>query len=595
MHDSRLSITGREWRTWGGREVSALGGKEPLEAFLEVRGVIDASDPAKREGFLRPSLAALQHPRDLIDAEKAAGRILAAIERNEHIVVYGDYDVDGITATAILWHMLRELRDLMKKSGEITTYVPHRIEEGYGLNADALTGLRDRGAKLIVTVDCGVSAIDPAAHAKSIALDLIITDHHPCRLDGQLPDALAVVHPQIPGSTHRFKELCGASVAWKFAWMIAVKHCGSDTVAEVLRERLMRLVPLAALGTIADIVPLKGENRVITAVGLKAIRSTEIAGLDALLPPNRTGEEITAEAIAFRIAPRLNACGRLGHAEEAIELFTTADAKRSLEIVRTFEKLNVERKEIEAAVFAQVCVQLQDPKNQTAVIVLADNDWHPGVIGITCSKVVETFGRPCVLLGGRGENLKGSGRSLEGFELHKALEAASEHLLTHGGHSMAVGMQCEREKLGAFRDAINSYATERIAKVQPAGVIDYEVECELHELDTRMLDAMHALEPCGRGNPSPVFLVRGVEFSGPPALLGRDALHIVLQLKSGGKFLRATWWRAGRHLAALKCVSRVDLLLTPKLNKFRGRSEIEAEVVDLRVVASGSAAALSAR
>ncbi|MSR42247.1 MAG: single-stranded-DNA-specific exonuclease RecJ, partial [Phycisphaerales bacterium] len=550
----------------------------------------DPKHAAQREAFLKPTLKALQHPRELPGAVRASEEILAAIAANKSIVIYGDYDVDGMTATAILWHMLHAIRAAMGKSGKISAYVPHRIEEGYGLNADALKQLKDDGADLVVTVDCGVSAVEQALFARGLGLDLIITDHHALRADGQLPEALAIVHPRLPGSTDAIKNLCGASVAWKLAWMLAVTHCGSDRVAAVLSKELLRLLPLAALGTIADIVPLVGENRVITSCGLQQMNSTGIVGLDALLAQKGIGTELTSETIAFRVAPRLNACGRLGHAEDAIELLTTANAARSQDLVKLFETLNEKRKQTEQGVFATALALLhaefarQGDSEPLAIIVLADESWHPGVVGITCSKLVEQFGRPCILLGGDGDFLKGSGRSVNGFELHKALEAAGAHLETQGGHAMAVGMQCKRENLVAFRDAINKYAREHLPKTPLALTIEYDIECRLEEINEGIVAEIAKLEPCGRDNPTPTLLVRDVELSGPPKLLGKDGQHFALQLKSGGTFMQVKWWRAGERSKLLSQGMRVDLLLRPKLNEFCGKKTVEPEVVDLRIV-----------
>ncbi len=597
---AQLSLSGKAWRSQSSRDEQLQPSEELIDALLRVRGLLPVEEPTGRAAFLKPSLNAVAHPRELPGAARAAEIILEALRAERSIVIYGDYDVDGITATAILWHMLRTIQGSMQTSGKLTAYIPHRIEEGYGLNEEALRKFKADKVDLVVTVDCGVSSMHHANVAKEIGLDLIITDHHALRSDGQLPDALAVIHPRHPDSTHEFKDLCGASVAWKLAWMLAVAYCKSDRVAEILRIELQRLLPLAALGTIADIVPLIGENRVITALGLRMMRTTGIVGLDALLAQKGIGSEINAETIAFRVAPRLNACGRLGHAEDAIELFTKADKARAGEIVDALEKLNLKRKRIEEEVFAKVQSLLQGSRErgerQPRIVVLADDAWHPGVVGITCSRVVEAFGRPCILLGGNGGKFKGSGRSIPGFELHKALEGASKHLLTHGGHAMAVGLQCKPEEVEALQAALEKYAQAHLPETPAASPEVYDIACRFDAFTDRMLAAMRAFEPCGSGNLPPTFLVPGVFLSGPPKPIGTHGEHLALQLKASAmpvqsekETLRAMWWRGGKFAEALKLGMRVDLLARPKLNEFRGKKSIEAEIIDVRVAMDAKA------
>ena len=577
-----LSISGNHWLV---REPNGSCLREPsqvLDAVLAVRGI---GEGEQRKAFLNPSLVQMQHPREFSNAVFASKEILAALHAKKSIVVFGDYDVDGIMATAIMWHMLRAI----DPNANVRTYVPHRIEEGYGLKIEALTKLREEGADLVITVDCGVSAVEAAAHAAKVGLQLVITDHHPVRADGKLPEALAIVHPEVKNSCEASAILSGAGVAWKVAWMLAVEHCGSDRVSEKLRIVLQQLLPLAALGTIADVVPLLGENRLVTFAGLDRIRESGVVGLDALLALPDLKGAIDSEVVGYRIGPRLNACGRLGHAEDAIELMTTADSTRAKEIVALLEKLNKERKQVDRAVFESVLAKCGET-TEDCVIVLADDSWHPGVVGIVCNKVVDKFGKPCILLGGDGALLKGSGRSVKGFPLHAALDAAAAHLATHGGHAMAVGLSCVRENVKAVREAMNAYAREHlgdapsVSTLEPSvSTLEIDCECAIEALDEHLVKELSQLAPFGRDNARPCVVVRNVELSGPPTFLGKDQKNLALQLKCGTTFMRAIWWRSGEHFKKLKLGMRVDIVLSLKLNTFGKRTSVEPEVHDLRI------------
>ena len=560
------------------------GGREGLlDRLFEGRGLRSLDE---REAFCRPNLRQLQDPEAMHGMHEAAEAVCDALRAGKRLAIYGDYDVDGIMATAILWHMLRAIAP----SAPVRTYVPHRIEEGYGLNREALEMLRAEGIQTVVTVDCGVSAIDEAAHARDIGLELVITDHHELHPSHAVPVARAVVHPRLPGE-QRFGELCGAGVAWKLAWMIAERWCGSERLPKVLQDRLLTLLPLAAIGTVADVVPLLGENRVIVARGLTLARSTGIAGLDALLESSRVDATVDAEQVAFRVAPRLNACGRMGHPEEAVELMTTADRRRAAEIVAKLEDLNGERKKEETRIFEEALARL-GPTAHPRGIVLWDDSWNLGVVGIVCSKLVDRFACPVILFTRNKDVYKGSGRSVDGIALHKVLSDCRAHLLRFGGHAMAAGMAAAGpDEIARFAEA---FTREVDALLPPVGEqrppLAIDSMCELGELDIATVQEIDQLAPFGRENRKPALLVEGAKLTQVRPFGKAGAvrhLELVVSQDRFGRpsFLRIQWWDGARHAAALEKGMRLDLVIEPGLDRFRGAVEPNARLVDLRIAA----------
>ncbi|MCE2884454.1 MAG: single-stranded-DNA-specific exonuclease RecJ [Planctomycetaceae bacterium] len=570
---------------------SGHGGGRPatdgalVDRLLAARGVVTKED---REAFLGPLLKHVQSPSDMHGMREAAATICDAVRRKKRIAIYGDYDVDGIMATAIVWHMLRAIAPDLA----VRTYIPHRIEEGYGLNADALRALKDEGIDLVVTVDCGVSAVDEAAFAREIGLELVVTDHHELKASGAVPLAHAVVHPRLPAD-QRFGELCGAGVAWKLAWQVAETFSGSKTLPEALRNRLLSLLPLAAIGTIADVVPLLGENRVIVARGLAVIGHTGIVGLDELLASARLEPaRIDSEAIAFRLAPRINACGRMGHAEDAVELFTTADRRRSAEIAAKLDELNDLRRKDDKTILEEAIAKLEARTGGRAPrgIVLADERWNLGVVGIVCSKLVDRYACPAILITRNGDIYKGSGRSVPGIELHRVLEQCSAHLLGFGGHAMAAGVKIDGASIEAFASAFEEACDALLppaAEQRPQ--LEIDCECTLGDLDLSTVGQITRLAPFGRSNRRPTVLVEDVEVTQVRAI-GKTGTHLEVKVRQpqGGQmqFLRMQWWNGAEHAELLARGTRIDVVVEPALNEFRGIAEVEAKVVDFRIRAA---------
>jgi len=559
----------------------------PQSLINRVMAARSLSDQDAADAFLNPTLAGLHNPSLIPDLDKAAQRILSAIENNEPITIFGDYDVDGITASAILYHML----DAIAPETIINTYIPHRLDEGYGLNDSAIQSLAESGSKVIITVDCGITSTSPARLAKELGVDLIITDHHnpPADLD-DMPDAYAVVHPRRPDSTYPFGDLCGAGVAYKLAWRIATLHCNSETVTPQLRTTLIDLLTLAALGTIADVVPLIDENRVITKFGLARIKATPIPGLRALIEASGLAtDQVDAEAVGFRLAPRLNAIGRLGHAEGALELMTTAKGQRAIGLADQLSSLNDDRRATEQRILKQA-LEMAEQAGMTnpdrRAIILAHEDWHPGVVGIVCSRLVDRFARPTILMQRKDGICKGSARSINGYSIHAALESCSHHLTTFGGHDMAAGLSLNDSNYDHFVESMLHHANTNLAPDDLIHTLKIDALSTINELNEHTLTTLECLAPFGAGNPRVRILIQNAKINGRPEPFGKTGTHLSLRVgdaDSGRQVIRIigwSWWQRARDIAP---GSVVDLVVEPKLSRWNGRVRIEPVLSDLRV------------
>ncbi len=552
-----------------------------IERVLRARNLHEHADT-----FLSPSLREMHDPTLIPDLERAATRILRAIEANERIVIFGDYDVDGITASAILIHTLRAIAPQI----DLVSYIPHRVDEGYGISREAIEKLHKDGAGLIVTVDCGITANEPALAAKSLGLDLIITDHHnPPESIDDLPDAYAVVHPRRPDSQYPFGELCGAGVAYKLAWHLCTLHCSSERVSPALRQVLIEMLAFAALGSIADVVPLIDENRVIVKHGLRQVPHSRNEGLRALIAASGLdSDKIDSEDVGFRLAPRLNAIGRLGHAAEALELMTNATGDRARELAERLSRVNDERKSIGDAIFTQAEEMAQAAgmcgQDQRA-IVLAHPDWHPGVVGIVCSRLVERYARPVILMQQHGDVCKGSGRSIDGFNLHAGLESCRPHLASFGGHDMAAGMRCETDRFQAFASGFIQHANELLSADDLVNTIRYDTQTRVSELGIEAIRSLERLAPFGAGNPKVRLRLTHAKLNGPATPFGRNGNHLALRVcdRTGGTGFRVVAWNWARHIESIPPGSPVELIIEPAISAWNGRMSIEPTLVDLRV------------
>lgn len=548
------------------------------------------------QDFLRPSLKCLHDPMQLAGLGAASERIARAVRDGQQIVVYGDYDVDGITAASILWHAVRVL------GGTVQYYIPHRLEEGYGLNADAVKEICDGGAQLIITVDCGVTALGPAKIARERGVDLIITDHHEWHEsaaplttvddhDPLLPRCYAIVHPRLPGpdgKPYPNPHLCGAGVAFKLAWGIGMAMTGANRVSDSFRAFLLEATALAALGTIADVVPLVGENRILAAFGLGGLPQSRLTGIGALIESaSLTGKALDTYDVGFLLAPRLNACGRMGHAKLAVELLTEASAERAAEIATFLEQQNRERQGIEKQILQQAIEQamaLGCDRDDCRGIVLGAEGWHAGVIGIVASRIVERFHRPTIMVALNNGHGQGSGRSIAGFHLARALEACGDHLDAHGGHEMAAGLKMESAKFEDFRRAFCAHATGALTADQLMPELKLEAVALLRQVSPALVTDLQRLGPFGHGNRRPLLCCRNVTVGAPPRRVGKSGDHMQLFIRQGEATMKCIAFNAGAWIDQLKNGSRVDLAVEPTLNEFNGRTSVELEIKDLQLV-----------
>ena len=578
------------------------------------RGVGDAD---ACQDFLRPSLKCLHDPAGIPGLARAAERIARAIRDGERIVIYGDYDVDGITATAILWHACRAL------GGRADFYIPHRIDEGYGLNADAIAQLCADGANLIITVDCGVTAIEQTKIARDRGVDLIVTDHHEWkeveaerRSDGAtkgedaidtasssfasvppslrrsvaaLPDCHAVVHPRLPhedGSpAYANPALCGAGVAFKLAWGVGLAMTGGSKVGDEFRAFLIDATALAALGTIADVVPLVGENRVLAHFGLGGLTKTRLTGIRALIESaGLTGQDLDSYDVGFKLAPRLNACGRMGHARLAVEMLTSADAAKAREIADYLEQQNRQRQAMERKILNEAEAMIAadgSADDGSCALVLGREEWHPGVIGIVASRLVDRYHRPAVMVALNNGHGQGSARSIAGFHLARALAACGEHLETYGGHEMAAGLRVRTEKFGDFRAAFCAHATTAIAPHQLVPELTLDGVADLRQVTHALVVDLQRLGPFGHGNRKPLLCCRGVTVAAPPRRVGKSGDHLQLTVRQGDTTLKCIAFGCAPLDAKLTPGTTIDLAVEPTLNEFNGRTNVELEVKDV--------------
>jgi single-stranded-DNA-specific exonuclease len=553
-------------------------GSAPLVAqVLHNRGI---DSPAAAKAFLNPKLTDLHDPSLLDGAELAARRIAQAVRDGRKIVLYGDYDVDGITGLAILYAVLQLVGI---KPGCLDFYVPHRLEEGYGVNLEAVRKVVADGANLLVTVDCGISAAEPLAEASAAGVDVIVTDHH---TPPEVLPAGTIVHPSLPGSAYPNPDLSGSGVAFKLAWQIAREVCGNHRVDPPMREFLLDATCLAALGTIADVVPLVGENRSLAVHGLRGLPTSKLPGLVALLESaGLSDSKLDAYHVGFILAPRLNACGRMGHARLAVELLTTARPQRCREIAEYLAKQNAARQKVEQEITEQASEMVR-AGGQDAVdcraIVLASDQWHGGVIGIVASRLVEEFGRPAVLIAVNGDgNGQGSGRSIRGFHMHSALAACSTHLVSFGGHAMAGGIRIRRDDVPAFTAAMQQYAAANIRPEQLRPELRIDAQTTLPALGCAVVEHLSRLAPFGQGNPPPVVAIRGCRLVVPPRRMGRTGQTVSLVLAQNDTTLRAVGFNMGDLADSLVGINTVDVAAEPVLNTFNGMTSVELKLRDV--------------
>ena len=546
-----------------------------LARLLINRGI---DDPASANAFLQPKMTHLSNPLECPEIEKAARRLARAVRNGERIAVYGDYDVDGITSTALLIQFFNLLK------ANATWYIPQRIEEGYGLNREAIERLASDAVDVIVTVDCGITSTVEAQIIRDKGIDLIITDHH---VPGsELPEALAIINPRLPGSAQAFREFSGVGLAFKLCWALAEVLSKQKKVAPEFREFLLDAMGLAALGTIADSVPLVGENRVLAKHGLTALSNSTHPGILALKDiSNLAGSDVSSRHVGFRMGPRLNAAGRLWTATFSLELLTTRHADKAKRLAWQLEQYNRERQKIQGEMLdsSKEKIKNEIDLDSTRVIVLGCESWHPGVVGIVASRLVDEYHRPAVMIAIREGVGHGSARSVPGFHLPAALEASSDKLISFGGHSQAAGLKIRMEEVEDFRSLINTYAAIGMKEVRLQPALHTDGPLHLKDISLSRVRELELLLPHGEGNPEPVFIAEGLRVVGQPSRVGGlSGRHLSLHLRQGDVALRGIGFSMGDLLTQVEQHSgQVSIAFTPMVSKWRGES-VELEIKDLR-------------
>ena len=558
----------------------AAGVPAVVAQLLLARGI---HDPDAARLFLDPKLTGLRDPELLPGVTAAATLLYDAVRAKRRITIYGDYDADGMTATAILLRCLRLL------DAPVDFYVPHRIDEGYGLNADAIRKLAEQGADVVVTVDCGICSVAEAALAKELGLTLIVTDHH--QMGAVLPAAAALVHPALPGFEYPFAGLCGAAVAFKLAWALCQRASENKRVNERMRQFLLQAVGLAALGTVADVVPLIDENRILVRHGLKGLREYPTIGVAALMREAKLHEkhELECEDLAFAIAPRLNAAGRLGQAELGIELLTTDSEVRAEKLAKFINELNLERQTLERSMSRAADKQARerfDPQRDAA-LVLADPEWHPGVIGIVAGRLADKCHLPVVVIAldklGTRSGI-GSARSVPGFDLHAALAECDELLESHGGHAAAAGLKIAEANLPAFRRKFCEIAARELGTRGGNGELFVDAETALNCLTRQTVQQIESLAPFGHGNLRPVLCASNVRLSDRPKRIGDAGRHLSMTFDQQGVKIRAVAFGGGDWEPELAAIDgEMSIAFRPVINRYRGRVSVEIHLADWRL------------
>ena len=531
-----------------------------LASILVNRGIIDGE---KINVFLNPTRKDFYNPFLMPDMEIAVKRIVKAIENKEKIMIYGDYDADGITSITVLKKYLNEIG---LKTGE---YIPNRLNEGYGLNKDAISKIYNDGYRLMITVDCGISGLEEVEYANSLGMEIIITDHHePAE---KLPEAIAVIDAKRKDNKYPFNQLAGVGVVFKLIQAIS-------TELKLEEKEYLKYLDLVCIGTISDIVPLVDENRVIAKLGLKLIEKTKNIGLKTLLNIADL-RKIDSTAISFGVAPRINACGRMGFQEEALQLFLTEDSGEATKIAKRLVQFNQERQAKEKQIFEEVIEKIEKDNKDKKCIVLAEENWHHGVIGIVASKITEIYYKPSILICLEGDKGKGSGRSVPGFDLYTALTKCSDYIEKFGGHSMAIGITIKKENFEKLKEAIEKYAQEsNISDIMP--IINIDKEINLKNINIEEVKSLELLEPFGEGNKMPLFLLRNLKIDSIRALSGGK--HLKLTLKQDNNIVDAIGFNMGDLSKEYLLGDKVDVVGTIEINSFGNKENIQINLKDIR-------------
>ena len=524
-------------------------------------------DDKEIEKFLKPKRTDFYDPFFMPDMEKAVSRITKALKNNENITIFGDYDADGITSTTIL---KRFFHDINK---ECNVYIPNRLNEGYGLNKNAIKKLSEDGTNLIITVDCGITAIEETKYAKELGIDIVITDHH--EPGEEIPDAEAVVDCKRKDNKYPFRELAGCGVAFKLTQAL----CKNLDLNE---NQALKYLDIACVGTISDVVPLVDENRVIVKLGMLLLKQTKNLGLKQIIN-NAHFKEFNSMSVAFGITPRINACGRLGHQDEALELFTTDNQGKATELAKKMDEYNIQRQLEEKRIYDEAITLLQEEAQKNGItncIVLGHENWNPGVIGIVSSRITEKFYKPSILVCFDKDIAKGSGRSIEGFDLHKALMECDKYLTNFGGHSLAAGLSLNTKDFEKFKNMINEYAEKNIKDEDLIPTINIDLKLEDSQLNIEEVEELKLLEPFGQSNEEPIFMITNLKVVSIKTL--SDGKHLKLYLKNQN-YLDAIGFNLGERANELKIGDTIDIVGNLNINEFNNTKKVQMLLKDFKI------------
>jgi single-stranded-DNA-specific exonuclease len=582
------------------QRAAALAGELKISALMAQcllnRGLTDAAAIGL---FLEPRLKQLRDPFLLPDMEPAVARLLRARERRESMVIFGDYDVDGVTSTALMSEVLRTL------GCAVSCYLPHRVDEGYGLSREGVENcLKKNPVKLLLALDCGSTAVESITLLRDRGVDVIVLDHH--QTSSPLPPATALVNPRAraravaapPGADGEAPdsdstELCSAGLAFKLAHAL-VKRGRETGLPEAAGFDLRPLLDLVALGTIADIVPLVGENRILVSAGLERLNATTRPGLLALKQVAQTPAVMGVHEVGFQLGPRLNAAGRLETAEEALQLLLARDSQTALPLALSLDARNRERQQIERAMVKEVSevVHARFQPDRDFVIVEGQLSWHIGVVGIVASRILQQFYRPTIIVGGDGALWRGSGRSIAGFDLAAALRECGDLLARHGGHAMAAGLAIDPANLEPFRARLNGVARQALKPEDLQAPLRLDAVVRLTDLTVASLEELSRLKPAGQGNPAAQFWTPGLTLQRPPSRMGTEKQHVKLWVTDGVASHEAVWWNAGQEVMP---AGAFDLAFVPQINDYNGRQSVQLKVLDWRPATSKGAGGLTQR
>lgn len=514
--------------------------------------------------FLNPTRNDFYNPFLITDMDIAVNRIIKAIENKENITIYGDYDVDGITSITVLKSFLNDI------GVEANTYIPNRLIEGYGLNKEAIDKISKKGCNLMITVDCGISAIEEIEYANSLGIETIITDHH--EVGNEIPKAIAVIDNKRKDSKYPFRELAGVGVVFKLIQAIGI-------TLKLKEESYLKYLDIVCIGTISDIVPLVDENRVIAKLGLLLVAQTKNIGLRSII--NSSGyNKIDSNTISFGVAPRINACGRMGKAEEALELFLSKDKNEVNELTNKLNEHNRKRQETEKTIFENAVEKIKEEHlDENKAIIVGGENWHHGVIGIVSSKITEMYFKPSILLSFEEDGIgKGSGRSIPGFDLHEALVKCSDTIEKFGGHSMAVGITVKKDNLEKFKKEFEQIATQsKIDEIIP--IINIDAKVDLSDIDKEMVESLKQLEPFGEANKMPVFAFKNLKIDSIRAL--SEGKHLKLTLKDNNYIINAIGFNIGYLANEYRIGDKIDVAGVLEINTFNGVDNLQINIKDI--------------